>query len=634
MKKIIIRLLLVCLLLNLFPFRIFADNTINYEYVDLGADADYYIQENVTDDGNGLYTLELYGEVYFDTRIFVKIVNDSLDVLYLGQVELPPNGEFSRKFKFKNISGENVTVYRYFDFYKITDAEETKAELILELNGYKNSQDETSIKTFINKYGKFFGIDMDAYKDATDKSVIISHIISEDVSTPEKFVSVVSEVMYLALYNSTSKKSDFIDNYKSILSDDLRVKYESVSPDYISYFNDYLTNKTVSTKEMLEEYLLAAINYAVANEVLCEYNLASSKAEYISKSALLIGIDLESGFNSITNYEMLDKILDAYDVVSDIEEFETIKKNINEAIVIQKINEYEPADIFTYLDNNISSIRLSDEEKKNYDDNKKDGAAIIKALKVGGFEDADTFISVLAKAVEPQKTPSSGGSGGGGGGGGSGRAPKPVVNTEDKIVVSEDIVNKPDVLVEDEAEENEMFTDLETVAWAKTAINYLANKNIINGRDYGIFAPNDNVSREEFVKMILLALDFELSYEPCDFEDVDESMWYYPYICSAKKNGIVNGISNVEFGIGKYISRQDMAVMLYNAMKVKGMSVGDNRDYTSFSDETEISSYATEAVKELFEMGCISGVGDSMFSPKTNSSRAMAAQMIYNAIIN
>lgn len=627
MKKIIIRLLLVCLLLNVLPFRIFADNTINYEYVDLGEDADFYIQENVIDNGNGLYTLEMQGAVYFDTRIFVKIVNDSLDVLYLGQVNLPPNGEFSRQFKFKNILGENVTVYRYFDFYKITDVDETKSQLISELNGYKASNDEVSIETFINKYGKFFDIDMEAYKDASDKSVIISHIISEDVSTPEKFVSVVSEVMYLALYNSTLNKSDFVDNYKSILSDDLREKYESVSPDYIGYFNDYLSDKPVSTKEMLEGYLAEAIKYAVANEVICEYKLASSKSEYISNSEVLLGIDLEKGFNGISDYEMLDKILNAYDVVSDIEEFEIIKENINEAIVIQKINESEPADIFSYLDKNIASIRLSDEEKELYDDNKKDGASIIKALKVGGFEDADTFISVLVEAVKPKKSPSSGG-----GGGGGGSAPKPIVNTQDKIVVSEEITDKPDSVID--VEENEMFTDLETVSWAKTAINYLASKNIINGRDYGIFAPNDNVSREEFVKMILLALDFELSYEPCGFEDVEEGQWYYPYICSAKKNGIVNGISDTEFGTGKYISRQDMAVILYNAMKVKGMAVVDNRNYKSFDDEAEVSSYATEAVKELFEMGCINGVGDEKFSPKTNSSRAMAAQMIYNVIIN
>lgn len=625
MKKILFSMLLIFVLLNMVLINTFASDEIACEYVEVYGNADNYSESEIIDNGNGLYTLKMTGEVYFDTRIFVKITDESSNVIYLGQKDLTQDGEFECLFNYKNISGGKVTVYRHFDFYKITNPDDTKAELILELNDYKTENNEEGIKTFIKKYGAFFELDMKAYNDTADKTVIISSIMSKDVSTPDNFVSVVTEAMYLAFYNSTPVKSDFVDNYKSVLSEELSEKYDSISSEYISCFNEYLQGKTVSTKEELESYISDAIVYAVNNEVLDKYNEAKSKSEYISASGVQIDIDLTEGFNKVTNYEALDVILNSYDAVTDIDDIDIIRENIKEAIVIELINEAEPVDIFTILEDHISEIRLPSEVRDNYNNNKKDGSAIINALKQGGFTDAQSFIDALGDAVKPKKSASSGG-------GGGGTAPKPVVNEDETITVSDEIVNTPDKITD--VGQTGKFNDLGTVSWAMTAINYLADRNIINGKDDGVFAPNDYVTREEFVKILVLAFDMGLSYEPCGFTDVGEEQWYYPYICSAKANNLVNGISDTEFGVGAYITRQDMSVMLYNALKSKGIEIVKKRDYESFDDEHNISSYATESVKALYEMGCINGMGEGVFDPKTTSSRAMAAQIIYNSVIN
>ena len=51
------------------------------------------------------------------------------------------------------------------------------------------------------------------------------------------------------------------------------------------------------------------------------------------------------------------------------------------------------------------------------------------------------------------------------------------------------------------------FADLEGVLWAKEAILSLADNGVINGRSEGVFAPNENIKREEFVKIIVVAFD-------------------------------------------------------------------------------------------------------------------------------
>ena len=99
---------------------------------------------------------------------------------------------------------------------------------------------------------------------------------------------------------------------------------------------------------------------------------------------------------------------------------------------------------------------------------------------------------------------------------------------------------------------------------------------------------------------------------------------------SAVKSGIVSGISQDEFGAGRMISREDMAVILYRAMQYKGISFAS--EDAKFSDSEEISEYAINAVGSLAEKGIINGVGDDRFSPKTSATRAEAAVIIYRSI--
>lgn len=180
--------------------------------------------------------------------------------------------------------------------------------------------------------------------------------------------------------------------------------------------------------------------------------------------------------------------------------------------------------------------------------------------------------------------------------------------------------------------EGDLFNDLNQTEWARTAIEALAADGIINGKADGVFAPNDNVTREEFVKMLVLAFSLEADGYDVNFTDVNKNEWYYKYIVSGVKQGIVKGISDTAFGIGMNITRQDMATLIHRAAVLDGTVAFYHARDVLFSDASSIADYAKEAVTVLSEANYLNGMGDGTFAPQANCTRAEAAVAIYNIL--
>ena len=208
----------------------------------------------------------------------------------------------------------------------------------------------------------------------------------------------------------------------------------------------------------------------------------------------------------------------------------------------------------------------------------------------------------------------------GGGGGGGGGASRPTTSTNAGIPL-------PEIKVEEEkpTPTQEGFSDMSESHWAYGTVMNLVEKGIVNGTD-GKFMPEDNVTREQFVKMLVLAAKAEEKGE-VSFADVPSDSWYYEYVAAAKNNGIVNGVSETHFGTGLNITRQDMAVMIYNTMKSVGKTFEEAASST-FDDTEEIKDYAINAVQQLSAASIINGRDNNMFVPSGNATRAEASTII------
>ncbi len=240
-----------------------------------------------------------------------------------------------------------------------------------------------------------------------------------------------------------------------------------------------------------------------------------------------------------------------------------------------------------------------------------------KLAEKGEFSGISELIEEYEDLISEKE--SSGGTGGSGGSGGNRVANSGAVSS---VTVPSTGALKPELSLK--------FTDLGSVLWAYPSISVLYEEGIINGVSETEFKPENLVTREQFVKMLVLAMGLEISNESAGFSDVSENMWYAEFINTAYNNKIVNGFSATEFGVGQNITRQDMAVMIYNAMVKCGFSGTENE--TVFSDMNDVSDYAKSAVSKLSKAGIINGVGDNLFAPKNTATRAEAAVIVERAL--
>jgi len=172
-----------------------------------------------------------------------------------------------------------------------------------------------------------------------------------------------------------------------------------------------------------------------------------------------------------------------------------------------------------------------------------------------------------------------------------------------------------------------LFLDQNDFAWAMPAIEEMVKSGIIKGYPDKTFKGNESITRAEFTKMVVMAFSGNDTEATSDFYDVKVEDWYYSYVSTAKKLGIINGYDGNVFKPNEKITRQDMAVIIKNA-KFKDA----NASAIKFTDVAEISDYALGAVSSLSGKGVINGMGDGSFAPKSFATRAQAAQMIYNAM--
>ncbi|MBR3934592.1 MAG: S-layer homology domain-containing protein [Clostridia bacterium] len=182
----------------------------------------------------------------------------------------------------------------------------------------------------------------------------------------------------------------------------------------------------------------------------------------------------------------------------------------------------------------------------------------------------------------------------------------------------------PDVPKPDEHK----FPDVANDRWSAQYIKELYSENIISGYEDGTFRPENNITREEFLKLVLESLKIPMNDSPNVFTDVVADSWYEKYVSSAKGLAIINGIKDNVFGVGEYISRQDMAVIIVRALEYKNKTLKQHIQNAIFVDEDDISDYALSAVKLLSDSQIISGNEQKEFMPNGMATREQVAKII------
>ena len=177
------------------------------------------------------------------------------------------------------------------------------------------------------------------------------------------------------------------------------------------------------------------------------------------------------------------------------------------------------------------------------------------------------------------------------------------------------------------------FSDVKESRWSYSYIMSPYEDGIINGKGAGKFAPADNITRSEFVKILggVEGINPD-SYTTLQFTDVKYTKWYAGYVAWAVRAGITKGTSDTTFSPNAKISRQDMAVMIYRYATNKGITLPEVSEAIAFADDAKISGYAKAAVTAMQKASILSGEknkdGTYNFNPKNTATREQASKIL------
>lgn len=172
---------------------------------------------------------------------------------------------------------------------------------------------------------------------------------------------------------------------------------------------------------------------------------------------------------------------------------------------------------------------------------------------------------------------------------------------------------------------NAYFDDIKG-HWAENYIIQLYKQGVVNGRSESIFAPNENVTRAELLKLALLAFGFEAEVSEKDnFTDLaPEEHWASELILFAKTQGMVDGYEDGTFRPDNSINRAEALKML---IEVAGIDLNDNLPSAEFSDIDSTAWYGPY-LNYAVDTALVSGYADGSFGPEKYLSRAEACKIV------
>ena len=179
------------------------------------------------------------------------------------------------------------------------------------------------------------------------------------------------------------------------------------------------------------------------------------------------------------------------------------------------------------------------------------------------------------------------------------------------------------------AEQEKVFDDISKTDWFYENVMKAYKDGLMNGMSDTKFAPNMSVARG-MLTTVIHRLEGEPETDVKEkFEDVQSGMWFAHSVKWAAENNIVTGISDNMFAPNNNVTREQMAVILHRYAKYKGKATDDAlADTLTYSDTALIASWATDAVKWCYKNGIMAGNADGSFNPKGSVTRAELAAVL------
>ncbi len=172
------------------------------------------------------------------------------------------------------------------------------------------------------------------------------------------------------------------------------------------------------------------------------------------------------------------------------------------------------------------------------------------------------------------------------------------------------------------------FADVPAGAWYEAAVKYVYEQGIMSGASATTFAPDAKLSRAQVAQVLYNMEGSPAAVSGGTFSDVDGGVWYAGAVNWAAEQGIVNGYGGGRFGPEDNVTREQLALILFNYAAYKGYDTTARGDLSAFGDRGSVSGWAGEAVKWAVGAGLLSGKTGGLLDPGGTAARSEAAKIL------
>lgn len=176
------------------------------------------------------------------------------------------------------------------------------------------------------------------------------------------------------------------------------------------------------------------------------------------------------------------------------------------------------------------------------------------------------------------------------------------------------------------------FQDVKSGQWYSDAVNYVYNNGLMSGTGKTSFGLNTPTNRGMIVQILYSMEDKPEVSSGESFSDVYTRDYYYNAVRWASSQGIVTGTGNGRFTPNAPVSRESLALILYNFARYKeyDTSIPSGVDLRAYSDYSRIHSWSMNAVAWANGKGLLSGKPGNKIDPQGNATRAEVAAILYS----
>jgi hypothetical protein len=168
--------------------------------------------------------------------------------------------------------------------------------------------------------------------------------------------------------------------------------------------------------------------------------------------------------------------------------------------------------------------------------------------------------------------------------------------------------------------------------WGQSAINDMGSRMVIEGVGADRFEPERDITRVEFAAILVKGLGLRLNaYQSAPFSDVARTDWYAQVVQTAFDYKLIAGYEDGTFRPEEKITRQEAMNIIAKAMQITGLKNklhGTADALAGYQDQTDIASWAYEAVADCVAGGLVSGRSSESIAPGANITRAEVAAIV------